>query len=106
MDSIYYEYLNPISIFEIISKLAEEVGEIAEGAYAFNGSRSKKTKLLKKGQTPKESLIEEIGDVIIVCLHILKYTDIKVGDLVNGIEKKLEARVKKINAKERVARDG
>lgn len=66
----YAEFKNHKNTLKRVAKLCEESGEVAEAVLACMGSDNKTTKIAEMGQTPRERLEEEIGDVIIAALHI------------------------------------
>lgn len=94
----------PNSILKSTVKLGEEVGEVCEAVAAFTGSESKIKKMQKKGQTPREALIEELGDVIVVVHNIATLADITHAELYEGALDKACSRITKISEKENVRR--
>jgi len=78
-------------------KLAEEAGEVAEAVIAFAGaSKNKIRKLLRKGQTPRDAVKEELGDVIVVCLNIATLCNIEHDDLFESAAIKAKRRTEEI----------
>ena len=71
----------PRDLWKSMGKLTEEVGEVSEALSAFDGSKKKIRKLAKKGQTPEDSLKEELGDVIIVVLNLAALAGISHEEL-------------------------
>ena len=78
-----------------IAKLAEEVGEVAEIAAAYNGSRSKENKLGGRHKL-KEKMTEEIGDVIAIALTIARQYGINNEEVWSSLATKLKVRIDKI----------
>jgi NTP pyrophosphatase (non-canonical NTP hydrolase) len=68
-----------IDPFRTMTKLTEEVGELAKA-------------LIKQD---KQNAIEEVADVAIVLLHICRYLDISIIDAINLKRPTLEERLKK-----------
>mgnify|MGYP003967046223 FL=1 len=69
----YLEYLplkNPKKLFKCSTKIAEELGEVAEATSALDGNAKKIAKIAGEGQTPEERLSEELMDVVVCCLNL------------------------------------
>lgn len=92
----WLELKQPNDIFMTHTKLTEEVGEVAEGLFALNGSERKINKLAKKGQEPIDSLKEEIGDVIITALNLAVACGISHEDLFSQMQNKCKKRISDI----------
>ena len=93
---IWFELKRPKDVWKTLGKLTEEVGEVAEGLFAFDGSKTKIRKLAKKGQTPKDSLKEEIADVMIVAMNLASVVDISHEELFEQMRLKSVNRVQDI----------
>lgn len=91
----WYEAFSPTNLTLSTIKLGEEAGEVMEAILAFHGSQSKIKKLRKKGQAPKESIIEEVGDVIRVALNIATLAGVSHADVFDEATKKNRTRTKK-----------
>jgi len=95
--SQWFATKKPKSILVSALKLGEEAGEVAEAVIAFTGeSRNKIKKIFSKGQTPKEAVKEELGDVIVVCLNIATLCDISHEELFESAGRKAKARTQKL----------
>ena len=99
----YYEsYLEwfalkrPTNLLKSACKLGEECGEVFESIAAFTGSKTKIKKLLEKGQTPRESILEECGDVLMVVLNIATLCGISHEELLIAAKKKADRRSEKM----------
>lgn len=79
-----------------IAKLAEELGELAEAALADEGSRRKIAKLKAAGVTPRQRLIEELGDVVNVAFLLAEQYDIPLSILLDTGSAKLKQKRLKI----------
>jgi NTP pyrophosphatase (non-canonical NTP hydrolase) len=89
----WFEFKKPTDILISVIKLSEEAGEVAEAVIAFTGvSKSKIKKILSKGQTPKEAIREELGDVIVVCLNIATLCKISHDELFEVAGQKAKTR--------------
>ena len=82
-----------------VAKLAEEIGELAEAALADEGSRRKVAKLKAAGVTPRERLVEELGDVINVAFLLAEQYDIPLSTLLDTGSAKLKAKRLKISGR-------
>ncbi len=96
-----YEYWycvrKPKNLLKSVVKLGEEVGEVCEAIAAFTGSATKQAKLETKGQTPREGLLEELGDVLVVVHNIATLANISHEELYSAAQSKAERRIEKIN---------
>ena len=93
----WFSAKKPRGILISAIKLGEEAGEVLEAIVAFSGhSKSKIKKLLKKGQTPKQAVKEELGDVIVVCLNIATLCGITHDELFESAGEKAKARTEKL----------
>ncbi len=89
----WFEAKRPKNILVSAIKLGEEAGEVAEAIIAFTGaSRNKIKKFLRKGQSPRSAVKEELGDVIVVCLNIATLCEIDHGDLFDSAARKAKKR--------------
>lgn len=79
-----------------VAKLSEEVGELAEAALADEGSRRKVAKLKAAGVTPRQRLIEELGDVVNVAFLLAEQYDIPLSQLLDTGCAKLKSKRLKI----------
>lgn len=96
----WFNIKNPTDILVSAIKLGEEAGEVMEAIVAFTGnSKSKIKKILQKGQTPRQAVKEELGDVIIVCLNIATLCGIPHEELFDEAGKKANRRATKAMAK-------
>lgn len=85
----------PTNPLYYVTKLAEEVGELAEAALADQGSRRKVAKLKAAGATPRQCLVEELGDVVNVAFLLAEQYDIPLSTLLDtGSEKLKQKRLK------------
>ena len=75
-----------------IAKLNEEAGELAEAVLAHEGSRRKIKKLATQGVTPRERMVEELGDVINVAFLIAEQFDIPLSEILKAGSTKLNQR--------------
>jgi NTP pyrophosphatase (non-canonical NTP hydrolase) len=89
--SYYKDFANPNPEYFPI-KLMEECGEVAEAYIACNmGSKRKVDKMAAKGVTPREALIEELADTLIITLGLAISQKISYKELaVAGIKKLME----------------
>jgi NTP pyrophosphatase (non-canonical NTP hydrolase) len=71
------------------AKLAEEAGEVAEAAVAMEGSRRKVKKLKERGETPRQALVNELGDVFNVVFLLAEQKDINVTEIIKAGRRKL-----------------
>ena len=93
----WYKAKNPRNILVSAIKLSEEAGEVAEAIIAFTGeSKNKLRKILNKGQTPREAVMEELGDVIVVCLNIATLCGISHEELFESAGNKAKVRTNKL----------
>ena len=93
----WFEIKKPRDILISAIKLGEEAGEVCEAIVAFSGhSKNKIKKLFKKGQTPKNAVKEELGDVIVVCLNIATLCDISHSDLFEAAANKAKIRTEQL----------
>ena len=101
-----YEYWfsvkRPTDLLASTVKLGEEVGEVCEAVAAINGSLSKEKKLLKKGQTPRDALLEELGDVMVVIHNIATLANIPHREIFAASATKALRRAHKIREQENV----
>lgn len=74
--------------FQIMTRLAEEVGELAQ---QINHHESQGIKVQKHGQPDKEKLAKEVQDVIRCALQIARYYELE--DILN---QQIEERIAKI----------
>jgi NTP pyrophosphatase (non-canonical NTP hydrolase) len=97
--STYIEWFstkNPKSLSDTALKLGEETGEVMEALSAFRGSKSKIKKLEKKGQTPRDAVLEELGDVVRVALNLATLCNIPHDELFLAASEKNGLRTAKI----------
>jgi NTP pyrophosphatase (non-canonical NTP hydrolase) len=93
----WFEAKRPSDILVSALKLGEEAGEVAEAVIAFTGSsKNKIKKIFNKGQTPKDAVTEELGDVIVVCLNVATLCNISHADLFEAAAKKAKVRTEKL----------
>jgi len=92
----WFKIKKPSNILVSALKLGEEAGEVAEAVIAFTGaSKNKIKKILSKGQTPKQAVKEELGDVIVVCLNIATLCGISHDELFESAGRKAGVRAQK-----------
>jgi len=95
--SAWFDAKRPKNILVSAIKLSEEAGEVAEAIVAFTGeSKNKIKKLFRKGQSPKDAVKEELGDVIVVCLNIATLCDISHEDLFETAAAKAKVRTEQL----------
>lgn len=75
-----------------VAKLAEETGELAEAILASEGSRRKIKKLAKAGATPRQRMVEELGDVVNVAFLLAEQFDIPLSEVLAAGSAKLTAK--------------
>jgi NTP pyrophosphatase (non-canonical NTP hydrolase) len=86
-----------------IGKLSEEVGEVAEACMAtMYKSATKSEKILRAGQTPKERLTEELGDVCNILLTLAKVNNIEPEEIFEMAAKKVQRRIEKRMPKQEI----
>lgn len=102
------DYLSELSVYRenrhrpknnlyYMTKLAEESGELAEAILAYEGSRRKIKKLATQGVTPRERMIEELGDIVNVAFLIAEQFDIPISEVLKVGSEKLSNRRRKIH---------
>lgn len=89
----YVEVKKPGNPLLTSLKLSEEVGEVHEAVAAVMGSARKIKKIAKDGQTPKERLAEELGDVLIVVKNMCHVFDIPFSTVLNSSVEKMNERM-------------
>ena len=82
-----------------ITKLTEELGELAESALANEGSRRKVSKFKNIGLTPRDKLIEELGDVVNVAFLLAEQYNIPLSVLLDTGSIKLKEKRLKIDGR-------
>ena len=82
-----------------IAKLTEELGELAESALANEGSRRKINKFKSSGLTPRDKLIEELGDVVNVAFLLAEQYNIPLSVLLDTGSIKLNEKRLKIDGR-------
>lgn len=91
--SIYRENRHrPKNNLHYVAKLAEEVGELAEAVIANEGSRRKIKKLALQGSTPRERMVEELGDVVNVAFLLAEQFDIPLSEVLAAGSAKLTSK--------------
>lgn len=88
----YVSVRKPISPWKCLGKIGEEYGEVCEALFAHDGSNKKINKLANKGQTVKDSLEEEIADVIITCLNLTTSLGLSYDELLLKASEKMNRR--------------
>jgi NTP pyrophosphatase (non-canonical NTP hydrolase) len=75
-----------------VAKLGEEVGELSEAVLASEGSRRKVKKLAAAGVTPRQRMVEELGDVVNVAFLLAEQFDIPLSEVLQAGSEKLTAK--------------
>lgn len=78
--------------YSTMTKLTEEVGEVAEAMAALWGSKTKLSKFARENKTVAGALKEEIGDCLIVLLNLATACKIPHEDLFEAMTLKAEER--------------
>lgn len=81
--------------YSTMTKLTEEVGEVAEAMAAFWGSKTKLNKFARENKTVAGALKEEIGDCLVVLLNLATSCKIPHEDLFEAMTIKAEERIAK-----------
>ena len=88
--SVYRENRHrPKNNLYYVAKLAEETGELAEAIIANEGSRRKIKKLAAEGATPRQRMLEELGDVVNVAFLLAEQFDLPLSEVLQAGSTKL-----------------